>query len=322
MVLSKKKYRKRPSPGGLQPGDSSPKDCTFFQNNGFWDSNFTKWTLEAEEYQIQSLKNFFTDPDETNDVHREGLQHFLFCGDSTVIRLFSQIFYSAALSSQSFVTIKTSNRCDLMEYYGFKRAKNWISPNLSIEGPCRYGHDNPYCTDCRGCNSMFKVSYEDGKIQQTYEYISIEFARDREFQTDKSSTSQETLGLYLQKTFRRDLCVATAGIHDVILDISVMQFAENVSDYLTILTRWCKKVVWLQTTASLDTPSRKQKNEILMRFNAAVKRTCSQDHLDQIMIFNTWEMSLPAELHADNVHHTGIYYKEVVRLILELAGTK
>jgi hypothetical protein len=79
----------------------------------------------------------------------------------------------------------------------------------------------PFCTDCKGCHSTLKVFYEDQKSVQSYEYVAVEFSRDREFQTQTWSTSQDTLGLYLHKAFPSHLCILGAGAYDVQLNITV-----------------------------------------------------------------------------------------------------
>ena len=87
----------------------------------------------------------------------------------------------------------------MMDYYGLSPAKEWIPPDTTIEGPIAHGLRNHFGTDCAGCDSHMKVVFGDDKlIGRSTEYIAVEFARGREFQTDWTGTTQETLATYLR----------------------------------------------------------------------------------------------------------------------------
>eukprot|EP00624_Nannochloropsis_granulata_P001092 evm.model.NODE_14895_length_20464_cov_20.899530.3 len=209
-----------------------------------------------------------------------------------------------------------------MKYYGSRRAKEWIRPNATRgEGPIAYGLHNPFCTDCGGCGSTLQaVLGKDGKeMEKSYEYISVEFARDREQQTESTKTSQETLGAYLNKTDVRELCVIGTGLHDVILNITSQQYTSNVLEFFVIVEPLCKQVVWLQTTATRNDLGRPQENRKLLQLNEAMLRLCPRLGPD-FLILDLWNMSLPREVHVDNVHGTPEFYRELGGMFLEAAG--
>lgn len=204
----------------------------------------------------------------------------------------------------------------MMDYYGLSPAKTCIPPNTTIEGPIAHGLSNPFCTDCSGCDSRMKVDFRGDKlIDRSSEFIAVEFARDREFQTDRTGTTQETLGTYLSMTFDRDLCIVNSGIHDLILDITPFQYASNVAEYAKILKSFCEKIIWLMIPASRNEPGQPQDHVRSLQFNDRVKERCSQLG-PQVLLLDLWEMSFPLPLHEDNVHHKAVYYKELARLLL------
>lgn len=295
---------------------SSTNECTIFWNQGDWDAELTQWRIrrtEAAQRNLASLLSFVGPPPEHTPVH------LLFAGDSTMSRLYTAVHKQITQSWHTDgLTIKDASRCDVVEYFGLARADAWMPPDLSIEGPCAYGLKHSFCTDCRGCNAHKRkvvrpAAQDPGEV--TYEYVPIEFARDREFQTPSTKTTQETLGVYLSSLdYAHDLCVASAGIHDIMLhNLTANRFASNVVDYIALIGPHCKKIVWLLPSASLDGPP--QTNDGLVEFGEAVKAVCTRVG-KHTLLFDLWDMSLPRELHVDNVHHGRTYYDELGRLIL------
>jgi len=204
----------------------------------------------------------------------------------------------------------------MMDYYGLSPAKEWIPPDTTIEGPIAHGLRNHFGTDCAGCDSHMKVVFGDDKlIGRSTEYIAVEFARGREFQTDWTGTTQETLATYLSMTFDRDLCIVNSGVHDLILDITPSQYASNVVEYAENLKPFCQKIIWLMIPASRNDPGQPQDHVRSRQFNERVQEQCSQLG-PQVLLLDLWKMSLPLTLHEDNVHHKPVYYEELARLLL------
>jgi len=185
----------------------------------------------------------------------------------------------------------------MMDYYGLSPAKEWIPPDTTIEGPIAHGLRNHFGTDCAGCDSHMKVVFGDDKlIGRSTEYIAVEFARGREFQTDWTGTTQETLATYLSMTFDRDLCIVNSGIHDLMLDINPSQYASDVVEYAEILEAFCEKIIWLMIPASRNDPGQPQDHIRSRQFDDRVQERCSQLG-PQVLLLDLWEMSFPLPLH-------------------------
>ncbi len=97
------------------------------------------------------------------------------------------------------IVTKRSSRCDLLEYYGLARATEWIAPDDRLEGPVAFDLHNSFCTDYRGCNATLRTVMDAATNDTwTYESLSVDFARDREFPTAAgATTTQEAVGQYL-----------------------------------------------------------------------------------------------------------------------------
>lgn len=309
--------------------DIDSDQCRLFLNQGSWNNNLTKWQIWdlQEAYEgVTELRTFVgptagykrSNLDELAPMNGDVAYHVLFAGDSTMARLALNLPFQIMHPQYGKGTIvKSASRCDVMEYFGLPRSDLWSPPNLTVEGPLKYGLDHEFCNDCSGCNARKQIFGREGKAEATYEYIPIEFARDREFQTPSTTTSQETLAMYLSSlNYTHDLCVASAGIHDIMLrDCTANQFALNVLGYVSLIKPYCKKILWLLPSASLDGPP--QTNEGLAEFGDSVQGMC--DKVDNnVLLFNIWNMSAPKDLHVDNVHHSATYYNELGRLIFGL----
>ena len=101
-----------------------------------------------------------------------------------------------------------------LSYMGLRRAKVWMPPNNTLEGPIGSGATQPFCTDCYSCNSflldcgILKLEYIVDRIFSFFllRYLSIEFSRDVEFQTSlPTKTSQETVREYLKRSWQNDI---------------------------------------------------------------------------------------------------------------------
>ena len=300
--------------GGIgQVNSASRRDaekCQLFLNDGHWDEDYQKWNpaaAAAGESETGILEAFLR-PDASGIPEPQSFRHVLLCGDSTVSRLW--------LAQHTGSIFKSGGRCNMMEYFGLSPAKTWTLPNTTIEGPCAHGLSNPFCTDCGACDSHMKVDFRGDKlIDRSSEYIAVEFARDREFQTDQTGTTQETLRTYLSMTFDRDLCIVNSGIHDLMLNITPIQYATNVVEYAEILKEFCDKIIWLMIPASRNDPGQPQDHFRSRQFNDQVVKRCDQLG-PQVLLLDLWQISLPLTLHEDNIHHKHIYYEELARLLM------
>eukprot|EP00494_Astrolonche_serrata_P030988 UN31257 len=133
---------------------------------------------------------------------------------------------------------------------------NWVKPEKGKEGPFKFGYSNPGCTDCFGC-SNFLSSNEDRSFELLY--MSLEFSKDREFQTEDTFTSQETILKYISKNWidKNDLNTTkyyflfNFGFHDMEASIGVDDFGDNIDWFLSIMTdhkqlnKIDKEIIWL-----------------------------------------------------------------------------
>lgn len=204
----------------------------------------TQWTIldsQPAQEDLAGLRRFVGPVLRKNATDAENAAfHLLFLGDSTIMRLSRALpFDKLSPGHDTWNKAKRASRCDVMEYLGLSRRESWVLPSITMEGPCAYGFENPFCTDCSGCNA-FQISFpgrndeEDDVTGSTFEYLPIEFARDTEFQTPLTATSQETVTLYLSSLdYTQDLCVLSAGLHDSSLsNFTASRFAGNVMDYI------------------------------------------------------------------------------------------
>ena len=130
--------------------------------------------------------------------------------------------FQTFMRPQYDVRQKTAGRCDNCPYYGM--AKNRFprkTPVASeVEGPIVFGLANPGCSDCSGCDSFLISRTETGRVNSSWEFLRIEFARDTELQCsydNKQSTStQETASDYIRNKTYTHIFFNT-GIHDKLL---------------------------------------------------------------------------------------------------------
>lgn len=295
------------------PETMASSRCHIFHNQGTWTANYSSWRLLDEERRqpMWDLNDFV----DIRSLPDQRPRHILLAGDSTMAR-FNGRLPLKAMHGQLPIVAKRSSRCDLLEYYGLARATEWIAPDDRLEGPVAFGLHNSFCTDCRGCNATLRTVMDAATNDTwTYEFLPVEFARDREFPTAAgATTSQEAVGQYLAATYPRDLCVLSAAIHDVILNITAVRFADNVLDYLDIVRPFCSKIIWLLPSASLDRPP--QTHQRLLEFGRELETRCGRMG-SNVLLFNIWDMSLPPELHVDNVHHAPSHYEALGKLLLQ-----
>ena len=162
--------------------------------------------------------------------HRQP-RRWLFFGDSTMFRLFHLSDLSNNLVASPLKMLSTNKkcsphitcqhmqgqRCKLNDLFDLPYPEHWVPPNhtirhgLNFTGPVVFGASNPYCTDCKGCDSNFlkcnnlmknvsvaelSCEREDNKKELLFRYggyIAMEFAQDIELQTTEYLTTQENV---------------------------------------------------------------------------------------------------------------------------------
>jgi hypothetical protein len=236
---------------------------------------------------------------ETCAVH---VQHdVVFLGDSTMSRL-ALAFQGKTRRMLNENCPKHATRCDFAQYLSVSKGK-WTKPPPTC-GPTDYGLQNPWCTDCSGCNA-FLCENETHSV----EYLPVEFACDVEIQTARHVTTQSVVANYLRLARKRLTCVVNAGIHDEILDAHE-PYTLFVMQYVAALQEACFDVVWI-TTSSVQTSSFAQKNERIATRNTNVLRAIPS-MIKTIDVFNATNSG--RFTHADNVHMEPRYYETLSRL--------
>ena len=227
-------------------------------------------------------------------------------------------------------------RCKLNDLFDLPYPEHWVPPNhtirhgLDFTGPVVFGASNPYCMDCKGCESNFlkcnnlmknvsvaelSCEREDNKKELLFRYggfIAMEFAQDIELQTTEYLTTQENVATYIHKVWNtldmveeygKPLCVSSAGIHDVMIKgIQESDYVRNVEFMLKQLTAVCDHIIWLGNT-SPKTDLYEQTRSIMKAWDNAVRDlVASEPKFFRSMSFvDVHDASLTWE-HKDNVH--------------------
>jgi hypothetical protein len=208
-------------------------------------------------------------------------------------------------------------------------SSGWVVPDFDRgEGPVKFGYSNPYCTDCDGCDtklltcSLWKsddapcsdeaASTNGGNY--TCGYLSVEFARDVELQTDQYKTTQENLlSVYIAEhwnapiemieEFGRPLSVVSAGHHVIWLpNITKEIYLENIHWYLGILSQQCDFILWVANNA-LDDDKFVETRSQTFEWNMAVQDLllANREFRRKSFFLDAFNDSLEYP-HGDNVH--------------------
>ena len=176
-------------------------------------------------------------------------------------------------------------------------------------------------------------------------YLSIEYARDVEIQTNTTGTTQESLAMWLAEAAQKDakapapsprtdsrsqtpatpvvskaICVVNSGIHDMaVVGITDAAYLLNVRFYLRALrgTGVCAHFVWLQTTAvSGNNTEHPQNTARIGQWNDLVRGLLEEREFgDLATIVDPLSKSWG---HVDHVHLSSSYYLQLAKLFLDL----
>ena len=150
----------------------------------------------------------------------------------------------------------------------------------------------------------------------------MEYARDVESPSTTTTTTQETVALYLKNQnlpAASRLCVVNAGLNDMsIPGITTDLYVKNVKDYLNGLAPHCQAVVWLSisaTTIPPNTPAKPQTNSKIEEWNGAVKQMLTDDGVlsNKVIYLDVYEASLKAPT-VDEIHKQDSYYGPLTKL--------
>ena len=261
-------------------------------------------------------------------------RHWFFFGDSTMGRLWHLPGIDTLLLQVPMDTCNGCNitlvptRCQNNEALGLSIKKNWswIPPNPMLEGPnLWFANKKPHCLECSSCRSTFLRCV--APCQRPYGgYLSMDFARDVELQSQEYNTTQENLLLFLQQwietenaTHHLPICVINAGIHDITLKTTDETFFKNILWIFHLLQSVCAHIVWIHTTAP-QTESKAQKTPRFKVWNDGVLRLLerSPDALRQkVSVIDVFEASKHYP-HADNVHLHNDWYVDLGQIFLKM----
>jgi hypothetical protein len=229
------------------------------------------------------------------------------------------------------------SRCNLNRVFGvpYRSGRQWSPPNYTLgEGPVTYGRNNPYCSDCTGCDSELIVctnlttdpACPDSALKTLYYggFISMEFARDVKMQSPNFGTSQENIALLVLNStkWNQDLilssfgptaCIIGAGFHDMgVPNITLSIYIYNVKWYLRLLHPTCGHFIWVANTAPAASTQHlhSQGSNRTLEWNTAVRYMLESTpdfmHKSSFMdVFNA-SISFP---HADNIHMHPTWYR-------------
>lgn len=280
------------------------------------------WVADpAMDCQV-TLKPFIGDYDE--------LKSIVLLGDSVMRLLFHTIHENPSCKLlRGGATGTAAGRCELLEYMGLEKGI-WVPPRLGLEGPHPklFGGQNPFCSDLgcsyRVCDQHYAQSWHcptsspestpcasppctGGRV---VEYLPVEFARDVEQPSRNTTTTQESVALYLQQD-PRDLCVLNAGIHDMqctaepapahpwrnhtVIDDD-KTYVNNVAKYIELIEPGCKRMIWLHTTAICGVPKHCQRNTRILLWNQLVEAML-QDRFPDVAVVDTFPVTTSLSQH-------------------------
>jgi hypothetical protein len=246
----------------------------------------------------------------------------------------------------------------------------WRLPNYTMaEGPMHYGYDHPYCTDCDGCDTRLLTcslleKEDDGDAAGTGTdttsiledtcptdpniedrmytgpayggYLSVEFARDVELQTEQYATTQENLlSNYIAQhwntphsmlqEFGRPICTVSTGLHDIALpNVTKAAYLHNVRWYLDILSEQCDYILWITNTCPL-TNDYAQTQDSIYEWNMAVRdillSSSSSSSSSSVSSFyhksfylDVFNASITFD-HVDNIHMSDVWYQSLASFL-------
>jgi hypothetical protein len=216
--------------------------------------------------------------------------------------------------------IKT-DRCDVIDKINLTRTHKWTPPRKGAEGPAAYGLTHPFCTDCSGCQSeIFSgnraklVSAGDCMVQN---YVAMEFARDVEMQSKQGLTTQESYTYVLAQSLPSDVCVVSAGFHDMAIpEITDKTFVSNTKWYLGLLQQVCKHIIWIESSATVDNTKYAQRTDRLSRWNDMVVALLERESQVNPVFSVVRLLGASRQVkHLDNIHMDKSWYRALNYLI-------
>jgi hypothetical protein len=176
-------------------------------------------------------------------------------------------------------------------------------------------------------NTLLEVQSDNNNnnnsISTHAEFLAVEYARDVEFPTPNTTTSQETVALYMaqrRKEKYSTVCVANVGLHDMkLLNMTTQLYLSNVRTYQRLLSPHCSVLVWLSMSAVEGNPQRPQRNGKIQEWNQAVLESMKTiDRMSSFYYMDVFPKSRRTR-HVDNIHlDVDLYYQPLSKLFWSL----
>jgi hypothetical protein len=255
------------------------------------------------------------------------------------------------------------NRMQKLNLLPLPQTTSRAVPNFTqTEGPNEYGFHSHYCSDCSGCDTKIATCFIDSNTNEAYPngndacssdtnsnvlpestatsssfytgpayggFLSIEFARDVELQTEEYSTTQEnSLSKYIATNwnapiemlyeFGRPICLVSTGLHDMAIpNATKAAYLQNVQWYLQLVSAQCDYVIWLSNNCPL-TNDMKQKQALTHEWNMAVQNMILSPQYPfryKSFYLDVFNSSIAYE-HADNIHMSRGWYEVLASFLL------
>lgn len=221
--------------------------------------------------------------------------------------------------------------CGAIEYYNLTKASEWKMPSRGHQGPTSIGLKKHFCSDVGGRPGSEGTRRFGTDRANFMEALVVDFASDVEQQSLNTSTSQETVTLYISRQLEMlnltkidSVCVANAGLHDQKLcslgkeSFCREAYIANVQSYLKLLETICGSIIWISISSVRGDESKPQRNDRSIEWNVMVKANLAGSYANNTFFFlDVWNVSSNA-VHNDNIHFTNEYYQRLGSLFSRL----
>ena len=285
-------------PKEIKKQESKKNDRTIVHVGGETYANMCTWSFSASANIRETNSRGDERCSKLLDGHiHDNVSKVLYLGGSHIFRIFKA--HSQKYNCACRLTVKAP-RCNLMKTLGLQRGR-------------RKEHSS--CVDNGDSPSTICVDTKSGAECIEQSFISLQFAKDAEMQTESTKTSQETVSLYLKTQARSDICIIGPGFNDLaiphILDAT---YSKNVLWYLNVLKPHCSKILVLGLISVTEDPKYPQKNARMQTWNKITAQIISR--MEFAMYIDVFTAST-ASKHVDRKHMHEIFYGALKSMIFD-----